>query len=139
VHNLHFGEMADISSISQKHPESVVSMLNGNKVMYNQPGGYTSHYHIDIVPTVYFENYFSKLEAFQYTFNHNTFPTMSMPVLYFNYHIGGLTVFISPEESGLLSFIIKLCAIIGGTYTLASFMDTVLNRIFGNKNNYKLI
>jgi hypothetical protein len=55
-----------------------------------------------------------------------------MPVLYFNYHIGGLVVSISPGENGfsLFSFLIRLCAIIGGTYTIANFLDNFLHKFF---------
>mgnify|MGYP003688001343 CR=1 FL=1 len=138
IHELHFGEISDISTIERNHPESVLSKLNGHQVIYgaNEPGGKTSHYHLDIVPTVYYESFLNYYDVFQYTYNHNSFPNMGMPVLYFNYHIGGLTVFVTPKTDSFLEFLIGLCAIVGGTYTIASLLDTVLNRLFGNQNKY---
>ena len=63
-----------------------------------------------------------------------------MPALYFNYHIGGLTVLVSPEGDSLSSFLIKLCAIIGGTYTIASFIDNIVDHwTEERKKSYTLI
>ena len=56
-----------------------------------------------------------------------------MPALFFNYHIGGLTVVVSPEGDSFASFLIKLCAIIGGTYTIASFFDTALDHLIDDR------
>ena len=94
--------------------------------MTGTPHSYVSHYHLDIVPTRYAVPYWPDTLVYQYTYNHNTFEVNHMPSLYFNYHIGGLTVVVSPEGDSLSSFLIKLCAIIGGTYTIASFIDAAL-------------
>jgi hypothetical protein len=51
-----------------------------------------SHYHLDIVPTIYEDNFWQQLHAYQYTYHHNTFPVDAMPALYFNYHIGGASI-----------------------------------------------
>lgn len=61
-----------------------------------------------------------------------------MPVLYFNYHIGGLAVQVIPDSDNIFVFLVKLCAIVGGTYTIAVFLDNFLNTIF-KKNGYELI
>ena len=77
---------------------------------------------------------------YQYTYNHNTFEVHHMPSLYFNYHIGGLTVEVRPESGSLSAFLIKLCAIIGGTYTVAAFVDNALDHIIGGRGQqYELI
>lgn len=63
-----------------------------------------------------------------------------MPSLFFNYNIGGLTVVVSPESDSLSGFLVKLCAIIGGTYTIASFIDTALDHMIQDrKKQYELI
>ena len=58
-----------------------------------------------------------------------------MPVLWFNYQIGGLNVNVLPENDALIVFLIRLCAIIGGVYTLANFVANWLLSIF-SKNGY---
>ncbi len=102
------------------------------------PHSYTSHYHLDIVPTIYRDHYFTQTNAYQYTYNHNTFEVHHMPGVWFNYQIGGLTVNVLPEGDGLIIFIIRLCAIVGGVYTLANFTANWFLTIF-KQNDYQLI
>jgi hypothetical protein len=56
-----------------------------------------------------------------------------MPSLYFNYNIDGVVVEVKPLNDGLSDFLIKLCAIIGGTYAIASFIDNALDSIFDDR------
>ena len=63
-----------------------------------------------------------------------------MPSLYFNYAIDGLVVEIAPMTDGLSAFLIKLCAIIGGTYAVASFIDHAIDSIIDDRRKqYELI
>lgn len=62
-----------------------------------------------------------------------------MPSLYFNYHIGGLSVLIVPDSYRLTSFLLQMFAVIGGVYTLASFIDHMIHQMIGSKNQYELI
>jgi hypothetical protein len=61
-----------------------------------------------------------------------------MPVVWFNYHIGGLTVNVIPEKDGIAVFLIRLCAIVGGVYTLANFVANWLLAMF-RKSGYQLV
>lgn len=61
-----------------------------------------------------------------------------MPVVWFNYHIGGLSVNVLPDKDGLIVFVIRLCAIIGGVYALANFFANWMLTMF-KKNDYELI
>lgn len=94
INSLYFGDINSISEVERLHPEATLTKLKGHSKIYNMkdaPHSYTSHYHIDIVPTIYHDSYWST-HAYQYTYNHNTFEVYHMPSLYFNYHIGGLVV-----------------------------------------------
>ncbi len=93
---------------------------------------------MDIVPTIYKDHYFEQTNAYQYTFNHNNFEVYHMPVVWFNYHIGGLAVNVMPEKDGIAVFLIRLCAIVGGVYTLANFVANWLLAMF-RKNGYQLV
>ena len=108
--------------------------------MRETPHSWVSHYHLDIVPTRYAVPYWPDTLVYQYTYNHNDFEVQHMPSLYFNYNIGGLTVLVSPEGDSLSSFLIKLCAIVGGTYTMASFLDNALDHFIDDRHKqYELI
>ncbi len=141
INQLHFGEVGNINTIYEKHPEASLAPLNNRSVNLENPEkqGYTSHYHLDIVPTIYRDGYFSDTRAYQFTYNHNNFPIKHMAVVYFDFHVGGLTVEVKAEDSSLPNFLVHLCAIIGGIYTLANFVDNFLHAIFGGKKEYQLI
>lgn len=114
----------------------MLSKLKGHSKTYDMTGtphSYISHYHVDIVPTVYVHHLMGETRAYQYTYNHNTFEVNHMPSLYFNYNIDGVVVEVKPQNDGLSAFLIKLCAIIGGTYAVASFLDNALDAIFDDR------
>ena len=74
----------------------MINQLAGKSIYYNnsQSAAFTSHYHVDIVPTIYDDGYFNEINTFQYTYTHSDFEVQHMPVVYFNYHIGGLSVYV---------------------------------------------
>jgi hypothetical protein len=74
IHELYFGEFSKIDSVQKAHPEAQLTPLQGHERIYNMqtPHSYNSHYHIDIVPTIY-SGSLSTTETYQYTYNHNSF------------------------------------------------------------------
>jgi hypothetical protein len=100
------------------------------------PHSYNSHYHIDIVPTLYSDS-LSETETYQYTYNHNSFETRNMPCLYFNYHIGGTRVNIYNLHGAVSTFVLNMCAVIGGIYATAHFLYNTLFMLFGIKIGYR--
>ena len=142
INYLFFGDAENMTTIEKVHPEAVLSQLNGHAKAYSmgRTHSYVSHYHLDIVPTRYAVPYWPDTLVYQYTYNHNTFEVEHMPSLYFNYHIGGLTVLVTPEGDSLSAFLIKLCAIVGGTYTIASFIDSAVDHLIDDRRKqYDLI
>lgn len=143
INYLFFGDAENTSTVGLIHSEAALSKLNGHEINYdmqNTPHAFISHYHLDIVPTRYAIPYWPDTLAYQYTYNHNTFDVHFMPSLFFNYNIGGLTVVVKPESDSLSTFLIKLCAIIGGTYTIAAFVDTALDHLIRDRHKqYELI
>lgn len=63
-----------------------------------------------------------------------------MPCIYFNYNIDGHAVHILATNPGLSGFLIKLCAIVGGTFTIASFLDNALDTLINDRRKqYELV
>jgi hypothetical protein len=60
-----------------------------------------------------------------------------MPSLYFNYHIGGTRVSIYSIKSATSTFILNMCAVIGGIYALAHFLYNTLFALTGPSLGYK--
>lgn len=59
-----------------------------------------------------------------------------MPAVYFNYHIGGTKVSYETKRYAFSFFLINICAVIGGIYSIAQISYNVLHAIFGTKFNY---
>lgn len=58
IHYLYFGDTDDVMKIQKTHPDSQLLPLNNHTRVYDMstsPHSYTSHYHIDIVPTRYYK------------------------------------------------------------------------------------
>ena len=138
IHSLYFGEFDKIDKVQKAHPEAQLTPLNGHQRIYDMktPHSYNSHYHIDIVPTLYFLNIFQE-ETYQYTYNHNSFEVNHMPALYFNYHIGGTRVTVYNQRGRFTTIILNVCAVIGGIYALAHFLYNTLFVITGSKVGYQ--
>lgn len=60
-----------------------------------------------------------------------------MPVVYFNYHIGGTTVVIANNQNTFINFLLNMCAVIGGIYALGQFLYNTLFAFFGIKSGYQ--
>ena len=60
-----------------------------------------------------------------------------MPVLYFNYHIGGTRVSIYNRQGAFSTFILNMCAVIGGIYAMAHFLYNTLFMVLGTKIGYQ--
>ena len=104
--------------------------------MSESPHSYTSHYHIDIVPTKYVGP-LGNIQTYQYTYNHNSYEVSHMPSLYFNYHIGGTSVYVTNYKGFFGFFLLNLCAVIGGIYALASFLNNTLHLLIEDKSGYQ--
>ena len=74
IHALYFGPYKNVFEIMKAHPGSQLIPLQNHKRIYsmNTPHSYISHYHIDIVPTLYMK-WLSSTKTYQYTYNHNSF------------------------------------------------------------------
>lgn len=60
-----------------------------------------------------------------------------MSVLYFKYHIGGTRVTVASDRGQLVSFLLNVCAVVGGIYALASFLYNTLFVLLGVKIGYQ--
>ena len=140
IHSLYFGETDDVMKIQKTHPDAQLLPLNNHTRIYDMstsPHSYTSHYHIDIVPTRYDLGSLGSTETYQYTYNHNSYEVSHMPSLYFNYHIGGTRVYMSTFKGFFSTFLLNVCAVIGGIYALCSFINNILHLLIEDKSGYQ--
>ena len=139
IHKLHFGT-ADVGKILSQHPEAELMRLDNHHRIYpvDADAHFTSHYHLSVVPTTY-PHLLGPTKTYQYTWNHNSFPTNAMASLYFVYEIEGISVHVTSWSGGLLEFLMYLCFIVGGVYSIGMFVDKIVYTTCSKPSGYELI
>ena len=90
------------------------------------------NYYVKIVPTTYMKLDGSVLQTNQFSLTRNfkrvLFGTgdSGMPGIFFSYELSPLMVKYTQSVKSFGHFLTNTCAIIGGTYTVASIIDTFL-------------
>lgn len=84
-------------------------------------------YHMKIVPTIYEDNKGTKLQSYQYTSAYKSFLSFHhtgrmIPAIWFRYDLNPITVKYSRKRKPFYTFLTSVCAIIGGTCTVASLI-----------------
>lgn len=106
-------------------------------------------YFIRVVPTTYEYSFGSSMRTNQYSqtyfFKHSD-PSKGgqhIPGLFFNYDLSPIHVHVSESRPSFFHFLVQLCAIIGGVFTVANmtstFMDDVVLRAVRKRQTGKLI
>eukprot|EP00164_Ancoracysta_twista_P014388 GFYU01023418.1.p1 GENE.GFYU01023418.1~~GFYU01023418.1.p1 ORF type:complete len:336 (+),score=108.40 GFYU01023418.1:57-1064(+) len=94
----------------------------------NQEQTVTYEYYLSIIPTKYI--YTNKPQAVnQFTSAHNTVVGRpQVPAVVFRYDIAPVTVTFSKKSKSFLHFVVQLCAIVGGVFTVAGMVDGVIHQ-----------
>ncbi|XP_064465838.1 endoplasmic reticulum-Golgi intermediate compartment protein 1-like isoform X1 [Ornithodoros turicata] len=123
IHGLTFGE---------RMTEGVQGGFNSLKGMDKSAvNGLESHdYVMKIVPTIY-ETPSKRLESYQYTYAYKSYVSIShtgriTPAIWFRYDLNPITVKYSPRGIPFYSFLTSVCAIVGGTFTVAGIVDSLV-------------
>ena len=74
-------------------------------------------------------------EAFQLTSSYETDYNYSEDLITFNYQISPIAVHYSNAKENIFQFLINICAIIGGVFTVASIIDRLIHK--GSKIMFK--
>eukprot|EP00271_Cylindrocystis_brebissonii_P017873 TRINITY_DN4849_c0_g1_i2.p1 TRINITY_DN4849_c0_g1~~TRINITY_DN4849_c0_g1_i2.p1 ORF type:complete len:328 (+),score=44.75 TRINITY_DN4849_c0_g1_i2:107-1090(+) len=67
------------------------------------------------------------LQSYDYTSHSHTLQTPNVPVARFHYELSPMQILISEDRRSFSHFITNLCAIIGGVFTVAGILDSVLH------------
>lgn len=127
IHEVTFGSR--IKRISSKNIGTFNSLKGRDK---SDANGLESHeYHMKIVPTTYEDLSHTKLVAYQYTFAYRNYISMGhggrvIPAIWFRYDLNPITVKYHETRPPLYHFLTTVCAIVGGTFTVAGIIDSFL-------------
>jgi len=130
VHNLWFGETSELGSIAQAefNPLSGVEMSgSGDGVPPGEARSY--EYYINIVPTQLEKLSGKVFNSFQYVANSNdVVGRYRIPAVYFRYELSAITVRFAEKHKSFAHFLVQICAIVGGVFTVLGLVSSVLHK-----------
>jgi len=137
IHHFSLGNKKDFDYISQhfedlemEHPADGVK---GAPELEDDgtPKFMKTLFYIVAVPS-YFEKGMIKYHVYQlisnYEVTHDSKHTLGESILMFNFEFSPITENITQNHKNLVEFLISICAIIGGVYTMAGIVDSMIHK-----------
>ncbi|KAF0293723.1 Endoplasmic reticulum-Golgi intermediate compartment protein 1 [Amphibalanus amphitrite] len=125
IHEVRFGETPRVNV-----PDSSFNPLAGRQVL-DKTAMESHDYVMKIVPTVYEDISGNKVVSYQYTYAYKTYISFSpmgrfIPAIWFKYDLNPITVRYHEKRPPFYTFITTVCAIVGGTFTVAGIIDSAI-------------
>lgn len=142
--HLSFGENQDIQAIQAAFHEGVLSPLDSVKKMRseNVREAISYEYYIKVVPTTYKTLQSQEYYVHQFTANSNEYRAEGVPAVFFRYDLSPVTVKFSQVQESFFHFIVQVCAIVGGVFTVAglieNFVHTSIATVLKKRNEGKI-
>lgn len=136
VNHVSFGEdQADLRYVKREFKDSsLISPLDGlEQMMLPRKDGKgvesaVFEYYTKVVPTIVVPWDNPGVRVHQFTANSNKIVNQLMPSLYLRYDFSPVTVRYTEQRETLAAFLVKICAVIGGVFTVAGLLDSVVHR-----------
>lgn len=135
VNHMSFGVDTDISYVKKNFKDTgIVSPLDGvvqTALAKKEGNGIDTaiyEYYTKVVPTTYRALDQPPVHVYQFTANSNKIQNQQMPSLYFRYDFSPVTVMYTEKRESTSHFLVQICAVIGGVFTVAGLLDGVLHK-----------
>lgn len=129
INHLSFGEATDLMTIRKYYDAGILNPLDGVK-KYKPEGlgnnGIVFQYYMNVIPTTYENPKGQELYVHQFIAHGNEIPTGYIPVLYFRYDLSPVTVKHTLYKESFFRFLVQICAILGGIFTIAGIIDALV-------------
>lgn len=128
ITSMSFGKMLSATQL-RLLPAEVGEAYNGlrNTVHHIPSQNTTLEHFLKVVHTSYEMRGASTLETYQYSVNHNAYAEGdSLPSAVFSYDISPMQVVVAEQVTSLATFLTRICAIIGGVFTVTGLLDGAL-------------
>lgn len=126
INHLSFGEDKNLQVIRETFNGKELNPLDGMKKTDRSKKMY--EYYMKIVPTTYTDIGGTSYYANQFTYNANELHSnMMLPAVYFRFDMSPITVKYMTYKENFLHFLIQLCAIIGGIFTVTGIIDAMIH------------
>ncbi|KAK4746359.1 hypothetical protein SAY87_012671 [Trapa incisa] len=104
--------------------------LNGRSFINHRDAGanVTIEHYLQIVKTeVLTRNLVKLVEEYEYTAHSSLMQNLEIPVAKFHFELSPMQVLITENSKSFSHFITNICAIIGGVFTVAGILDSILH------------
>lgn len=129
IGHISFGENRELMEIRSEFQEGVLTPLDGIKryraESVQMPINY--EYYIKVVPTTYHTLAGKEHYVHQFTVNTNEVMVNSFPAVYFRYDLSPVTVRFTQVKESFFHFMVQVCAIVGGLFTVAGLVDSMIH------------
>lgn len=137
INHISFGTDKDISYVTENFKGTgVVNPLDGVDQVVPERNATSAfavdsaifEYYTKVVPTTYMPLDRPPLHVYQFTANANKIVNQQMPSLYLRYDFSPVTVRYQERKEGVAHFLVQICAVVGGMFTVAGLLDSVLHK-----------
>ncbi|KAL2523675.1 Protein disulfide-isomerase 5-3 [Abeliophyllum distichum] len=104
--------------------------LNGISYISNpsdSSANVTIEHYLQIVKTEVMTRSYKLVEEYEYTAHSSLVHSLHVPVAKFHFELSPMQVLITENSKSFSHFITNVCTIIGGVFTVAGFVDSILH------------
>lgn len=87
----------------------------------------TVEHYLQVVKTEVTTSSYKLLEEYEYTSHSSLIHSFDIPVAKFHYEFSPMQILVSEDSKSFSHFITNVCAIIGGVFTVAGILDSILH------------
>lgn len=130
IHHLSFGEREDAMQLATVDGAETDPLRDtAKRAEYHDNNDVKSYeYYIKIVPSRFAQLNGEVHDAFQFVANSNEVTgRYRLPAMYFRYDFSPITVEFREEKEGFAHFLVQVCAIIGGVFTVMGLVNGIAN------------
>ncbi|XP_043247437.1 endoplasmic reticulum-Golgi intermediate compartment protein 1-like isoform X2 [Amphibalanus amphitrite] len=125
LHELRFGEPLPSAAAAALRDASF-GPLDGHRAL-EHPAASAHENLLKVVPTVFVDLSGREVVSYQYTYVSRVRQQLGRsPAIWFKYELNPITVRYHERRPPLYTFITSICAIVGGTFTVAGIIDSVI-------------
>ena len=150
INHLSFGEKQDFETIAAHYPDTgVMHPLDGfARDLPDDQRAMRVGFYLKAVPAIFLGEFGSfmvnfmgmgsllhRTEVFQLTASSETEFQSFESLIIFNYEVSPFAILYTNARENFLQFIISICAIIGGIFTMAGIVDSIIHK--GSKIVFK--
>ncbi|EGR29544.1 hypothetical protein IMG5_153610 [Ichthyophthirius multifiliis] len=132
INHISFGDETDIIRIKRQFKsQGILDPLDRTRKIKTEDQKNISisyQYYINVVHTTYVNIQKKEYSVYQFTANNNELLSDRLPACFFRYDLSPVIVRFSQSRMSFLHFIVQVCAIIGGVFTVAGIIDSIIHK-----------